>query len=232
MVHKTESSAEKFRFRRAFLCGLAAGSVLAVTIAGLTPAFAQHNARDVDVEKLMAKGPLDDLIIGNPDAKVTVIEYASMTCGHCANFHNNVYPELKKKYIDTGKIRFIFREYPLDNLAAAASMLGRCTGSSEKALQLANVLLKRQREWVSREPVKKLYDIVKQAGFTQEKFNACLRDQELLGKIAKQREIASRDFGVAATPTFFINGKRLNGRSDQISTFEAVIDPLLKDSAS
>lgn len=231
MDQHTTRMSRHFRFRRAFLFGLAAGSLLAATIASLTPALAQ-TASDVDVEKLMAKGELEDLAIGNADAKVTIVEYASMTCPHCATFHEEVFGKLKEKYIDTGKVRFVFREFPLDNLAAAAAMLARCTGSTDKAMKLTSVLLEKQRQWVAQDPVPKLFDIAKQAGFTEEKFNACLQDQELLVKLSQQRERATDEFGVRATPTFFINGKRLTGRSDEFSTFEAAIDPLLeKDGA-
>ncbi|MEL6297618.1 MAG: DsbA family protein [Pseudomonadota bacterium] len=201
--------------------GLAAGFVTA-------PALAQQ-AGDVPVEKLMAKGELDELSVGSPDAKVVIIEYASMTCPHCARFHTNVYPELKKKYIDTGKARLIMREFPLDNLAAAASMLARCTDTNEKAVALTNVLFKKQNEWVVRgNPVPRLFEIAKQAGFTEKSFNACLQDQELLNKIARVREKGSKEFNVSATPTFFINGKRLRARSDDIASFDAAIEPILK----
>lgn len=231
MAQQTARTSRFFRFRRAFLFGLAAGSLVAATIAGLTPAFAQTEAQ-VDVEKLMAETELQDLAVGSPDAKITIVEYASMTCGYCGAFHTSVYKDLKEKYIDTGKVRFVFREFPLDNLAAAASMLGRCTDSTDKALKLASVLFEKQREWVVQDPVPQLFEIAKQAGFTEEKFNECLQNQELLAKISAQRDRASEEFGVRATPTFFINGQRLTGRADQLSTFEEAIEPLLeKDGA-
>ena len=98
------------------------------------------------MEELLKPGPLPDLIIGNADAPITVVEYASMTCGHCANFHTNVFPTLKEKYVDTGKVRFIMREFPLDNLAAAASMLARCAGEG-KAFPLISALFAKQDDW-------------------------------------------------------------------------------------
>ncbi|MEO0672912.1 MAG: thioredoxin domain-containing protein, partial [Pseudomonadota bacterium] len=140
-------------------------------------------------------------------------------------------PEFKKKYIDTGKVRFIMREFPLDNLAAAAAMLARCTGDNDKSVALANVLFKKRSDWVVRgNPVPRLFEIAKQAGFTETSFNACLQDQALLDKIARGRDKASKDFNVNATPTFFINGKRLTGRTDQLSTFDEALAPLLKSS--
>ncbi len=216
---------------RAFLIGLAIGSMIAVTIAKITPALAQTTT--IDQAALMnPKSGLEDLSIGKEDAPVTIIEYASMTCGHCGTFHNDVFPGLKEKYVETGKVRFIFREFPLDNLAAAASMLARCTADNDKAMTLTSVLFQKQREWVSRDPLPKLQEIAKQAGFTEAKFNACLQDNALLQKIAKQRDIASKEFGVNATPSFFINGKPLKGRTDQLATFEKAIDPLLKGNGS
>jgi protein-disulfide isomerase len=138
-----------------------------------------------------------------------------------------VFPELKQKYIDSGKVRFIFREFPLDNLAAAASMLARCAGG-EKTFALIGVLFERQEEWVVRSnPVPKLFEIAKQAGFTQETFDKCLTDQKLLEQITAARARASEKFGVSSTPTFFINGKRLTGGST-ISDFDQAIEPLLK----
>lgn len=214
--------------RRAFMragAGLAAVGILA------TPAFAQRRTgpTEVPVADLMKDGPLPDLAIGKADAPVTIVEYASMTCGHCANFHNKVFPAIKEKYVDTGKVRFVFREFPLDNLAAAASMLARCTGG-DKAYPLISALFKTQDQWafVRGNPVPELFKIAKQAGYTQEAFDKCLRDDELLGKLTSIRDRASKDFGVNSTPTFFINGKRLTGRSDLIETFDKALEPLLK----
>jgi len=181
----------------------------------------------VPVEELMKPGDLPDLAMGNSDSKVTVVEYASMTCGHCANFHNNVFPELKKKYIDTGKIRFIMREFPLDNLAAAGSMLARCAGG-DKTYPVIEMLFEKQADWVVRQnPVPKLFALAKQAGFTQESFDKCLTDDKLLSQIEAERKRASEVFGVSSTPTFFINGKRLEG-APTVAEFDKALEPLLK----
>jgi protein-disulfide isomerase len=188
----------------------------------------------VDVTALMAPGPLPDLILGKADAPVTIVEYASKTCGHCANFHNKVYPELKSRYIDTGKVRFVYREYPIDDVAMAASMLARCAGATnqEAAFAMTSVLFQRQENWafVRGNPVPELFKVARQAGFTQESFEKCLTDQKLMEGIAAIRERGSKDFGVNATPTFFINGKRFADRSDQIEAFAKAIDPLLPKS--
>ena len=100
---------------------------------------------EVPVDELMKTGDLAEITLGPPDAKVTIVEYASMTCGHCKNFHTKVFPDLKTKFIDTGKIRFIFREFPLDTRAFAASMLARCVGE-DKTMPMISVLFDTQGE--------------------------------------------------------------------------------------
>lgn len=175
----------------------------------------------------MKPGELKELTLGPPDAKVVVIEYASMTCGHCARFHKTVFPQLKEKYIDTNKIHFVLREFPLDNLAAAASMLARCSGE-DKAFAMIGVLFDKQADWafVKDNPVPALLDIAKQAGFTKESFEACLKDDDLLKKLLAGRERAASVFGVNSTPTFFVNGTKLAGVAS-IEDFSKIIDPLL-----
>lgn len=213
--------------RRAVMTAAGAGLALSAL-----PAWAQKAPTDtVSVDDLMKPGPLADLVLGKADAPITCVEYASMTCGHCANFHNKVFPLLQEKYIDTGKLRFIFREFPLDNLAAAASMLTRCAGAtgSDKTFALTKVLYSKQEEWafVRGNPVPELFKMARQAGFTQESFDKCLTDQKLLDEINAVRERASKDFAVTSTPTFFINGRRLADRSDQIESFDKAFALLL-----
>ena len=182
---------------------------------------------EVPVDELMKPGPLPDLVLGNADAPITVVEYASMTCGHCAHFHTTVFPTLKEKYVDTGKVRFIMREFPLDNLAAAASMLARCAGDG-KTFPLISVLFAKQDDWafVKGDPRPELLKFAKQAGFTQESFEKCLTDQKLLDDISAVRSRAAETFGVNATPTFFVNGKKLNGVD--LADFEKAFEPILK----
>ncbi|MBO0743101.1 MAG: DsbA family protein [Hyphomicrobiaceae bacterium] len=182
---------------------------------------------EVPVDELMKPGPLPDLVLGNADAPITVVEYASMTCGHCAHFHTTVFPTLKERYIDPGKVRFIMREFPLDNLAAAASMLARCAGDG-KTFPLISVLFAKQDDWafVKGDPRPELLKFAKQAGFTQESFEKCLTDQKLLDNIAAVRSRAADTFGVNATPTFFVNGKKLDGVA--LADFEKAFEPILK----
>ena len=157
--------------RRLMLAAVAAGAVGAAVALHALPVSAQQakGPAEVPVEELMKPTGLPDLALGPADAKVTVVEYASMTCGHCAHFTTDVWPKFKEKYVATNKVRYVFREFPLDNLAAAASMLARCTGN-DKAFPLIEVLFEKQKDWAFGEgnPVPRLFEIAKQAGFTQE----------------------------------------------------------------
>jgi len=221
--------------REALKTGLKLGMGLAalavVTASEFAPAALAQRKKpaptEVPVDELMKPGPLPDLVLGNADAPITVVEYASMTCGHCAHFHTTVFPTLKEKYVDTGKVRFIMREFPLDNLAAAASMLARCAGDG-KTFPLISVLFAKQDDWafVKGDPRPELLKFAKQAGFTQESFEKCLTDQKLLDDIAAIRSRAAETFGVNATPTFFVNGKKLNGVD--LADFEKAFEPILK----
>jgi protein-disulfide isomerase len=215
---------------RKFISGLLAVTALAgVALLTAEPSFAQRKdgPAEVSVEELMKPTDLPEIAAGPADAKVTIVEYASMTCPHCAHFTNDVFEPFKKKYIDTGKVRYIFRDFPLDNLAAAVSMLARCVEPS-KALPMIETFYAKQQDWAFAEgsPVPKLFDIAKQAGFTQESFDKCLTNQKLLDQITAERTRASETFGVNATPTFFINGKKLQ-EAPTLEAFDKVLEPLL-----
>lgn len=214
--------------RRAGLALALAGSAALASMTGPLSAAPGDGPTEVAVEALMNQPELPDLVVGSPDAKVTVVEYASMTCGHCKNFHTKVLPELKTKYVDTGKVRFIFREFPLDPRAFAASMLARCAGG-DKTLPLIGALFETQGDWayVKENPTPKLFEIAKQAGFTQESFDKCLTDQALLDKLTAIRTRAAETFGVSATPSFFINGKKLT-EPPTVEGFDKTLEPLLK----
>jgi len=158
---------------------------------------------------------------------VTIIEYASMTCPHCAHFSTTTFPELQKRYIDTGKVRFIFREFPLDALAAAGFMLARC-GGNDKFMPIVETLFAKQPEWMVKEPIEPLKSIAKQFGYTEQSFNQCLANQKVLDAIQDVRDRAAGKLGVNSTPTFFINGKRFVG-DQSIDTLAKEIDPYLKE---
>jgi protein-disulfide isomerase len=146
-----------------------------------------------------------------------------MTCPHCAHFYEEVFPRLKEKYIDTGKVRFIFREFPLDGLALAASMLARCAGN-DRFYPMVDGLFETQETWAvpGADGKDKLKLIAKQAGFSEESFETCLADKELFDKIVAIRKKAHENYGVDATPAFFVNGKRLDGVAFEV--FEAAIE--------
>jgi protein-disulfide isomerase len=181
---------------------------------------------EVDVAKLMEPGPLKEMSMGDENAPVTIVEYMSMTCSHCASFHNNNFKPLVEKYVDTGKVRFVVREFPFDPRAAAAVMLARCAPESQ-FFPMIDVLFEQQRTWATAPDGREaLLQIARLAGFTQESFEACLTNQKLLDDVNAVRTKAGNEFGVQSTPTFFINGKRYPGNMS-IDIMSAIIDPLL-----
>jgi protein-disulfide isomerase len=178
------------------------------------------------LDALMAQPPLPDVWLGAANAPVTVIEYASMTCGHCARFEADVFPVLKKNYIDTGKVRYAMREFPLDPLAAAAAMLARCSGDRREAM--IELLFAQQPHWAYVDkPLEGLRDVVKQTGMGQKEFDACLNDQALFNKIDQMRSEAAQKFGIDATPTFFVNGDKKTGEIPA-DALDKVLEPYLK----
>jgi protein-disulfide isomerase len=187
------------------------------------PARAEDNPSPAD---LADAGPDGDIMIGSDQAPVTIIEYASMTCPHCAHFSETTFPELQKRYIDTGKVRFTLRAFPLDALAAAGTMLARC-GGKDKYMPMVETLFAKQPEWMVKEPLPPLKEIAKQFGIGETEFNECLANQKLLDGIQAVRDHAAQKLGVKSTPTFFVNGKKLIGdlSMDQLTK---EIDPYLK----
>jgi protein-disulfide isomerase len=179
--------------------------------------------KDPDIAELMKPGELPDMSIGSADAPNVIVEYASMTCPHCAQYDKVVFPEFKTKYIDTGKARLIFREFPLDGLAARASMLARCAGP-DRYFAMIDAMFQSQESWVVEGPdaLDRLLQLARQAGFSKEKFDECLADKELFKKIVDERQRAHDKFGVDSTPSFFVNGKRLAGEH-QVKDFEALM---------
>jgi protein-disulfide isomerase len=216
--------------RRALLEGVATlalvSGVMAVAGQGGLDLVRPAAAQTVSMADLMQPGPLPDQALGPADAAVTIVEYASMTCPHCANFHETTYPELKKRYIDTGKLRFVFREFPLDPLATAASALARCAGDG-KYFPMIETLFATQKTWAVQKPIPPLLAIARQAGFTQQSFEQCLDNRKLVEDLEKTRDRAAKTFGVNSTPTLFINGKKHTGGLS-IDELEKQIQPHLK----
>ena len=203
--------------RHALIGAAAVVAILAVGGAGYylwsppeTAAAQGAAGGEVAMADLLVPGPLGDQIQGQAGAPVTIVEYASMTCPHCSHFHETTYPEMKKKYIDTGKVRFIFREFPLDPVALAASMLARCAGN-DKFFPLVEAFFAQQKDWVVQKPLQPMLSIAKQAGFTQQSFDQCLANQQIEQALVEQRTRAAQKFNVNSTPTFFINGKIFRG---------------------
>jgi protein-disulfide isomerase len=213
--------------RRAFTTALSMTGLAALAgfspLRLISPAFAQSAT---DVAKPQS---LPDMALGPADAKVTITEYASMTCPHCAAFNEQVFPKIKAEFIDTGKVRYIFREFPLDIKAAAGSMLSRCiaNGDASKYFAVTDLLFKSQADWVMKNTTESLSRIGKQAGLSQQQVDDCLKDQALLDKIAADQKYASEVLKVDSTPTFFINGDKIKGEAS-IEEFEKKINPLLK----
>ena len=211
--------------RRQFL-QLAGKAGLVAAAAGLAPraAFAQA-AGDVPMDQLLAEGALTDIWQGPADAACTIIEYASMTCPHCAHFHEETMPALKSKYIDAGKVRFTLREFPFDPLATAAFMLARCSGDKRDAV--VSLLFAQQKVWAfSNTPKQGLENLTKQTGMTQAAFDACLVDSKLYDNVNAVRDRGQK-FGVDSTPTFYINGKKVSGALS-IEEMDKYIAPLIK----
>jgi protein-disulfide isomerase len=201
--------------KREFLIGATA---LSSTLMMATAALA------VDLAALNQAPDIGEMTLGAPDAKVTVIEYASATCPHCAAFYNDTFPALKKEYIDTNKIRFVFREYPLDDAALAGFMVARCA-PKDKYFSIIEILFATQPKWVPN-PLEGLGAIAQQAGFTKDQFDACLKNETVAKQIMAVREKGT-GFGISGVPTFFVNGEMMDGEKT-IEAMRAKIDPLLK----
>ena len=208
--------------RRDLLIGTA--SFVAVScLAGALDALS--SAAMAQPSTLLAPGPLGDMVQGSETAPVTIVEYASLTCPHCREFAVKTFPELKKRYIDTGKVRFIFREFALNDIDLLAIVTVRCA-PKDRYFPLVETLFEKQEMWAISNPVPPLLGIAKKAGFTDESFKACASNQQVIEGVKAQRETGSK-LGVNSTPTFFINGeKHVGGLA--IEEMEKLIQPYLK----
>lgn len=179
-----------------------------------------------------AAGPLDvkasDMVLGSVDAPVTIVEYASLTCPACANFHETIFPTIKEKFVDTGKVRFVFREFPTPpvEFSLIGSVMARCAadkGGSAAYFLIAGSLFKTQRDWIyGEDPKAQLLKIAAQTGMDEAAFDACLRRQELVDAINAETKIASETLNVTGTPSFFLDGEKMTARS--AAEFEAAIE--------
>ena len=172
--------------------------------------------------------PLGDIALGPADARVTIVEYASMTCPHCAAFTKETFPKLKATYIDTGKVRYVFREFPLDQLALLGAQLARCIakGDPVKFFGAIDVLFATQEEWANNAPIEPLKRVTKQLGMNDQEFEACAANESIGNGIIATRDYAYDRLKVNATPSFFINGQLLRGEAS-LEEFAKIIDPIL-----
>ena len=208
-------------FSRRAVLNLAASAAVAGLLVSMLPGSAiaqrQKGPAEVPVEELMKPGVLADVSLGPADAKVTVVEYASLTCPHCAHFTNQVFPDFRKKYIDTGKVHYIFRGFALNPLDQAAQMLVQCLGG-EKRLSMIEVFFAKQADWAatSGNPVPKLFDLAKQAGFTQGPLDACLKDA---ARPVQRRSCSTISRPTASTPAKLSASARHRPSSSTASDF-------------
>lgn len=213
--------------RRTFTAALSLTGVAAAL--GLSPWRLFSEAHAQSAEDINKPGALGDMALGSKDAPVTIIEYASMTCPHCAAFTSEVFPKLKSTYIDTGKVRFIFREFPLDQVALAASALARCVAKDDapKYFAIVDMLFKQQNELAS-DALGTINRIGKQAGFSEKMIKDCVQGDPAIQKgILDAREYANAKLKINSTPSFFINGTLVKGETS-FEGFEKLINPLLK----
>lgn len=220
--------------RRNTLMGL--GALVAAGAGGAYYVMAQSSQKPASSGALdtmskidpMAVDPKTDNIIGDVNAPITLVEYSSMTCPHCANFHQITVPDLKKKYIDTGKVRYVIREFPLDRIAFAAAALARCAGE-KKFFPFVEMLFRQQDSWVRGpgSPAPRLFKMAKQAGFDEKFFNECMRNKDVSDRIEKVMAKGRDEHKVTSTPTLFINGKKLEG-GNSLADLEKAMAPYLK----
>jgi protein-disulfide isomerase len=198
-------------------------------LASIAPFFAGAAVAQSAIAAAVAKPvSLPDIVIGSAKAPVTITEYASMSCSHCAAFGENVFPMLRSKYIDTGKVRFVFREFPLDIKAAAASILARCIAKndSEKYLGAVEILFKQQDRLIAQTKDTLIF-VGKLNGMSEQEVAACENDPAQFDKLTADQKYAVETLKVDSTPTFFVNGERLKG-SMSFEELEERIKPLLK----
>ena len=197
---------------------LAAAPALAVT----TP----QPDRTVDMAKVLAPGPLPELSVGSPNG-VPVVEYGSLTCPHCAVFSRETFPQLKKEYIDTGKVRFIFREFARNTLDVAGFVLARCLGD-DKTFAADELLFAEQDKWAfADKPLEPLIEAMRPTGMTQAQATECLKNQKLADGIVAITKKATDEIHLTGTPTFVIDGKVYGGELT-IDQLRAILDPLVK----
>lgn len=169
----------------------------------------------------------DDMILGDPNAPVTIIEYASLSCPHCAEFHIQMLPKLKSEYIDQGKAKLVFRDFPLNKPALEAAVLARCMGPM-RFFGIADALFRQQQTWVTEDSLNQLASFARTAGIDQATFDACQTEQTTKQTIIERMQEDQEEFGIDATPTFIVNGQKVQG-VQSYEEFKAILDARLAD---
>ncbi len=183
---------------------------------------------DDNLGALETPNPMGEIVLGNPDAPVTIVEYSSLTCPHCGAFHRETLPTLTEKYVDKGLVKIYFRPFPFDPYATAGAMLAHCVAPTAR-VSFLDILFKRQEIWIqSEQPMEALQGMAQQAGLSESDFVVCLKDQKRLDGIRVLQSRAAEELGVRSTPTFFINGEKLEG-NQPLAVFEKSLKPLLAD---
>ena len=200
-------------------------SMLALAAFSSAPARAADTAPGAsDATSLLAIGK-DDRILGNPAAPITIVEYASMTCPHCAHFTDEVLPELKKKWIDTGKVKLVLRDFPLDDEAVHASMIARCA-PHDRFYAFVDTFFADQPNWATAPDYRAaLSRLAALGGMSKEQVDACLKDTKLEDQVLGSRLVAANQLGVNATPTFFVNGTKFTG-APTVEEFDKLLSGL------
>lgn len=182
-----------------------------------TPAFAHHTG---------ASPVTDDMVLGDPDAPIAIIEYASLTCPHCASFHNDTLPRIKAAYIDTGKASLVYRDFPFDQAALFGAAVARCAGR-DRYFGFLEVLFRTQKSWAgAKDPVGALARVARLGGLEREVVDACVANQDLLDSIMASRLNGAEEFDITSTPTFIINGEKVVG-AQPYELFERIFDRML-----
>ena len=206
--------------------------VTALAVVAFTAFGAANNATSQVPEAVVegfvtsSGGFTGDVIVGSPDAPVTLVEYASLSCPNCARFHANTYPALKAAYVDTGKVRFVLRDFPLNEAAFAAAIVARC-GGRENYMRIAELLMATQQEWIPfPDWLDRIDDMGVRAGLDPASVDACLRDEALFESINERRSTVMNRHGSIGTPTFTINGQRHRGGTSLVELSQAIDNAL------
>ena len=195
----------------------------AMLLPTLTPA-ADSGPSASDAASLLAISK-DDRILGSPTAPITIVEYASLTCPHCAHFTDEVLPEIKKKWIDTGKVKLVLRDFPLDDEAVHASMIARCA-PHDRFYAFIDTFFADQTNWAAAPDYRAaLSRLAELGGMSKNEVDSCLKDATLENQVISSRLVAANQLGVNATPTFFVNGTKFTG-APTVEEFDKLLSGL------